>query len=163
MGFALINGVYVNGADLDFKVNGIQLVGLKTVNYKGGVTMNDVKGAQRVPLGVVFGHYGASGDIELELPAASSLITILTPLGAGFGGWMRTPCSISCTYGPVVGAFPPIVTDLLPTVYFKEVEASQNITGDDSLSRKFALHIVGQILFNGVASIIETGSIGAIG
>jgi hypothetical protein len=161
-GFSAINGVYFAQQDIGFKINGLQFVGFKSLNYKDNVSKALVRGAQQKPLGITRGRYEASGDFELFLPQASTLINMLVPLGVAFGGWRNVPLSFSVSYGPVLGAFPSFVNDIITGIYISELEGS-NSEGDDGLTRKFGLKISGEILWNGVSGVLDTNSVGAIG
>ena len=151
----LINGNYFAFADIELRAQGLLFAGIKVVNYKDNLNRAKVRGSASVPLGLTKGRYEASGDIEMYLDAASTLITALGP------GWRQTPVSLSITYGPNLGMNIPLVTDIIPGAYLGEFDAS-NSEGDEPLVRKFTLHIPGQILWNGIPSIIETSTLQAV-
>lgn len=153
--FPVVNGNYYAFVDIQLRIQGLLFAGLKAVNYKDNLTRKKVRGTARVALGLTAGHYEANGDITMYLDAFTLLCSTLGP------GWRQLPISMSISYGPNVGLSVPLVTDIIPAAYFGEVEASQG-EGEDPLTRKYSLHIPGQILWNGVPSIIETSTLQAV-
>ena len=154
--FPLINGDYFAFTNIELNFNGLLFAGVKSINYSDTLGRSKVRGTAKVPLGVTAGHYEAQGDMELYLNAAQLLITSLGP------GWKQIPGIITVSYGPNVGMIPPAVVDVIPGVLLSSMEAS-NGEGEDALTRKFNLVIPGQILWNGIPSIIETNILAAIG
>lgn len=153
--FPLINGNYFAFPDIELRFDGLLFAGVKAINYDDSLSRAKVRGTASVPLGLTKGRYEAKGDIEFYLDAANLLITTLGP------GWRQVPGAISVTYGPNLGMNLPLVTDIIPAVYLGDLTAS-NSEGDDPLTRKFTLHIPGQILWNGLPSIIETSTLQAV-
>jgi hypothetical protein len=113
-----------------------------------------VRGTAMQPLGLTQGRYEATGDIELYLDAFMLMTTILGP------GWRQIPVTAVVTYGPNPLMPIPFVTDTIQ-FYIGEVDASQS-EGEEPLSRKFTMHIPGQILRNGIPSILEPQVLAAI-
>jgi hypothetical protein len=153
----LVNGQYFAFTDITLRVNGLMFAGVKAVNYKDNLGRVKVRGSSAVPLGLTKGRYEANGDIEMYLDAFN---TMVLALGAATP-WRMIPFAISITYGPNVGMNLPLVTDIIPGAYLGEVDQS-NGEGEDPISRKFTLHIPGQILWNGVPSIIDTSTLMAV-
>lgn len=153
--FPLVNGVYYAYADIEFRAGGLLFAGLKAINYKDNLGRVKVRGTAMVSLGLTRGKYEASGDFSMYLDAAQLLIGTLGP------NWRQTPISASISYGPNPGLAVQLVTDIIPGFYIGELDASQS-EGEDALVRKFTMHIPGQILWNGVPSIIETGTLQAV-
>lgn len=151
----LVNGQYFSYADITFQVNGLLFAGHKSINYKDSLSREKVRGAARVPLGLSAGRYEATGDFEMYLDAANLMVTTMGP------GWRQIPIVATISYGPNPGMNIPMVTDVIPGFYIGDYEAS-NSESDDPLSRKFTMHIPGQILWNGSPSIIETSTLQAV-
>lgn len=160
--FPLVNGNYFSFQDVTLRINGLAFLGFKSLNYKDNLGREYVRGAARVPLGITAGRYEASLDFELFLPQANFLLTTLGP------GWRGLPNLVSVSYAPGLASLASAVsflaatTDIIPGVYFTELDAS-NSEGEGGLTRKFSGKIPGQILWNGVPSLIETNTIGAVG
>ena len=77
------------------------------------------------------------------------------------GPWRQVPLVITVSYVPSgLGPITPVF-DTIPGCYLGKQTASNKV-GDEALTRKFELHIPGQILWNGVPSFIETSTIGAV-
>lgn len=161
-GFAAINGVFWGHQNVDFRVAGFQIVGLKSMNYKLEVSKKDVRGTSQIQMGVTPGSLSYSGDFELYATSATTLMTILGPLALPFNGLANLAVPVSVSYGPVLGAFPPFSTDTLPTVYITSVENSSS-EGDEPVGMKFTMKIAAPIIRNGVPDMVDFGSIGAIG
>lgn len=146
--FPLINGVYYSYSNIELNVQGLQFAGVKAINYKDNLGRVKVRGTAMQPLGLTQGRYEANGDIELYLDAFALLTLTLGP------GWRQTPIVANITYGPNIGPVVPLVNDIIPGFYLGEVDASQS-EGEEALTRKFTMHIPGQILWNGIPSILE--------
>ena len=150
--FPTINGNYHDYADIELNFNGLVFAGVKSINYKDTLGRSIVRGTSSVGLGLTKGNYEASGDIELYRNAAWLLMTL--------PGWRQVPGVITVTYiasGPLgapTGVIPPVIVDLIPGVFLTDAEAA-NSQGEDALTIKLGLKIPGQILWNGVPSIIE--------
>jgi hypothetical protein len=121
---------------------------VKTINYKDNLGRVKVRGTAMQPLGLTQGRYEANGDIEMYLDAFMLMTQTIGP------GWRQQPVFAVINYGPNVGLALPIVTDEIPGFYLGEVDASQS-EGEEALTRKFTMHIPGQILWGGVPSIFE--------
>lgn len=153
----LINGNYFAFSDIEVRADGLLFAGVKVINYSDNLDRAKVRGTASVPLGLTKGRYEAKGDIEMYLDAFSTLIGTV---GGGVA-WRQIPIAISVTYGPNPGMNLPLVTDIIEGFYIGEVTAG-NSEGDEPLTRKFTMHIPGQILWNGVPSIIETSTLQAV-
>jgi hypothetical protein len=156
--FPLVNGVYYSYSNIELHIGTageLQIAGVKTINYKDNLGRVKVRGTAMQPLGLTQGRYEANGDIELYLDAFTLLISTLGP------GWRQQPVQAVVTYGPNPLLSIPFVTDAIPGFYFGEVDASQS-EGEEPLSRKFTMHIPGQILWGGVPSIIEPQILAAV-
>lgn len=154
--FPLINGDYFAYTDIVLQYEGLQFAGVKSINYKDSLSRAKVYGTASVPLGMTKGKYEASGDIEMYLDAANTLITSIGPTG-----WRQVPGVVTVMYGPNLGSNLPFWIDTIPGVYLGDFEASQS-EGDEPLTRKFTLHIAGQILWNGFPSILELSDLSAV-
>lgn len=156
--FPLVNGVYYSYSNIELHIGvagELQIAGVKTINYKDNLGRVKVRGTAMQPLGLTQGRYEANGDIELYLDAFMLLVSTLGP------GWRLQPVQAVVTYGPNPLLSIPFVTDVIPGFYLGEVDASQS-EGEEPLSRKFTMHIPGQILWGGVPSIIEPQVLAAI-
>jgi hypothetical protein len=153
----LINGNYFAFADIEFRADGLLFAGCTTINYSDNLDRAKVRGTASVPLGLTKGRYEAKGDVEMYLDSFSTLIAAL---GGGVA-WRQVPLAVSITYGPNLGMNLPLVTDIIEGFYIGEVTAG-NSEGDGPLTRKFTMHIPGQILWNGLPSIIETSTLQAV-
>jgi hypothetical protein len=149
--FPLINGVYYSYSNIELHIGRaaeFQIAGVKAINYKDNLGRVKVRGTAMQPLGLTQGRYEANGDLELYLDAFSLLITTLGP------GWRQQPLTAVITYGPNPLLSIPFVTDTIIGFYLGEVDASQT-ESEDPLARKLTMHIPGQILRNGLPSILE--------
>ena len=151
---AFINGNYFSHVDVVFTFDGLQIAGLKNLNYKDNLGRNYVRGTSPLPLGFTTGKYEASFEMEIYLPSMG-LIT-LNP------GWRLVPHVAVINYGPNVVAPLPNVTDTIAGIYLKELD---NPTSDseDALTRKFSGMVMLPILYNGIPSVIWPSTIGAVG
>ena len=154
----LINGSYYAYADIEFRVDGLLFAGIKGINYKDSLSRVKVRGTASVPLGLTRGKYEATGDFEMYLDAAN---TMIAAIGGVLGGWRQIPIAASITYGPNPGMNLPLTTDIIPGFYIGDYDAS-NSEGDEPLTRKFTMHIPGQILWNGLPSLIEVTTLQAV-
>jgi hypothetical protein len=107
-----------------------------------------VRGTAMQPLGMTQGRYTANGDFDMYLDAAMLLITSLGP------NWRSTPIFATISYATPLNPILPFTIDEIPGFYIGEVDASQS-EGEEPLSRKFTMHIPGQILWGLLPSIIE--------
>lgn len=165
--FPLINGNYFSWADVEIvyiTATGVPLpfVGVKALNYKDNQSKQKVRGTASVPIGLTKGKYDATGDMEMYLPQANLLITTIGP------GWKQTPLTIQASYVssgalglPAAGLPQPVITDTIPGVFLMEMAADQ-AESDEPLTRKFQLLIPGQILWNGIPSVVEPSILVAI-
>jgi hypothetical protein len=160
MAGAVINGEYYSFADIELTVGGLYFIGVKTINYGDDEGREYVRGTARNPIGMTAGSITPKGDIEFYLPAWQTLLTALTIEGLLFGGWRRVPIDVTVSYSAAAGL--PTMTDVIPGVRLKEVDASQS-QGDGALTRKLTLFPSGQILWNGSPSIIEPQTLFAVG
>jgi hypothetical protein len=154
----LINGDFHSYADIELSFNGLQFAGVTSIDYDDNLNRAKVRGTQSVPLGLTKGAYEANGEIEMLLEAWNLLQFTLNPLG----GWRQLPLYIGITYAPG-GIVPlPIVNDVIPAAYLGKLEAKNKVS-DDPVTRRFSLHIPGQILWGGVSSVLETNTLLAVG
>jgi hypothetical protein len=164
--FPLINGNYFNWQDIEFTTatqtnQPLQMVGIKSINYKDNMSKQLVPGTSAVAIGVTKGKYRASGDLEMFLPQANLLITTMGP------GWHQQSVNISVSYissgplgTPAAGLPQAVITDTF-AAFLVEMDASQS-EGDDALTRKFTLLIPGLIFWNGIPPVIEPSLLVAI-
>lgn len=151
MPFPLINGSYYSYSNIELKIGAaaeLLIAGVKSINYKDNLGRVKVRGTAMQPLGLTQGRYEANGDIEMYLDAFCLMIGLLGP------GWRQMPVYANVTYGPNPGLGIPIVADVIPGFYLGEVDGSHS-EGEEALTRKFTMHIPGQILWNEVPSLIE--------
>lgn len=130
------------------------IVGFKAINYEDDLTRVKPRGTLSVGLGLTRGRYEAKGSLEMYLNPATQLEALLGP------GWRQVQMSATINYAPDDTGL--IVSDQIPAFFLGRKEASQS-ESDDPLTRKYDLTIPGQILWNGVPSVIETGATLAIG
>jgi hypothetical protein len=157
----LINGFYHSYADIEFTVNGLHFVGITEINYDDNLNRAKVMGTAKIPLGLTGGKYEANGDFEMLLEAAVLMeLTLGIPL---LGGWRQTPVTATISYVPSGITNPlPLIVDVIPAFFIGKKE-SKNKIGDEASTRRYSMHIPGQILWNGVPSVIETATLGAVG
>jgi hypothetical protein len=153
--FPNILGAYYSYSNIELNVNGLQFAGVKTINYKDNLGRVKVRGTAMQPLGLTQGRYEANGDCEMYLDAFNLLINTLGP------GWRQVPVFATITYGPNVGLAIPFIIDEIPGFYIGEVDASQS-EGEEALTRKFTMHIPGQILWGLMPSILEPQILAAV-
>jgi hypothetical protein len=151
----LINGFYHAYADIELRANGLQFAGVVAIDYDDNLNRAKVRGTAAVPLGLTKGAYEANGSLEFLLEAAQLLQTTLLP------AFRQVPVTCTVSYVPSGIAPLPLISDSF-TFYIGQVTQSNKV-GDDALTRKFTMHIPGQIFWNGVPSIIETSTIGSVG
>lgn len=150
----LINGSFAAHADVEIVVNGLLFAGVAAIDYDDNLARAKVYGTASTPLGLTKGKYEATGSIELYLEAAQLLMVTL-------GAWRQTPLVINISYVPVT--FPAIpVFDVIPQAFLGKQTSSSKV-GDDAITRKFDLHIPGQILWSGLPSFIEVTALTAVG
>jgi hypothetical protein len=155
MQFPLIQGNYFAYSNIELVAQSLTFAGVKSINYKDNLGRVKVRGTAMQPLGLTQGRYEANGDIEMYLDAFMLLTQTIGP------GWRQNPVTIIINYGPNIGMPIPLITDEIIGAYIGEVDASQS-EGEEPLSRKFTLHIAGQILWGGVPSIFEPQILAAI-
>lgn len=149
-------GAFYSYSNIELSVNGLIFAGVKAINYKDNLGRQFVRGTAMQPLGMTQGRYEAHGDIELYLNAFLQLVTTVGP------GWRQTPITATITYGPNLAMAPlPFVVDVIPSFWLGEVDASQS-ESEDALTRKFTMHIPGQILWGLIPSILEPQILAAV-
>jgi hypothetical protein len=150
----LINGFYYAMADVELQANGLLFAGVAAIDYDDNLARAKVYGTASTPLGLTKGKYEANGSIEFYIGAAQILQLSLV-------AWRQVPLVITISYVP--SGLAPLVPifDSIPGCYIGKATQANKI-GDDALTRKFELHIPGQILWNGVQSFFETSTIGAV-
>jgi hypothetical protein len=132
----------------------ILVAGFKAVNYDDELTRVIPRGTLSVGLGGTRGKYTAKGSLEIYLNPMVQILRLLGP------GWKQAQLSMSITYGPDDTG--QLTTDILPAFFLSKFEASQT-EGDEPLARKCDLFMPGQILWDGVPSVIEPAAALAIG
>lgn len=154
----LVNGFYHAYADVELVANGLPYGGVVAINYEDNLNRAKVRGTGSVPLGLTRGAYEATADFEMLLEAFVIMTTALGPF------WRQVPLIFNISYIPLGIAPIPLVTDTIPGSYIGKVTQSGKVS-DDALTRKFTLHIPGQILWNnGVApSVLDQNLIGVVG
>lgn len=166
--FPQVNGMYFSWTDIEATLTTqsgqpFTMLGVASINYKGSLSKQKVRGSAATPIGLTKGKYEATGDIELYLPQANLLITTMGP------GWMQVPLSsIQISYissgplgAPASGLPQPVITDTIPSAFLTEIEASQS-ESDEPLKRKFTLTIPGVLIHNGIPDIVEPSLLIAI-
>jgi len=63
-----INGNYYSFANIEFRVNGLFILGIKSINYGNKVGSTFVRGTNQMPLGTTQGQYEPKCDIEILRP-----------------------------------------------------------------------------------------------
>ena len=153
----LINGFYHAYADAEIVANGLPYGGVVAANYSDNLNRAKVRGTGSVPLGLTRGAYEAKGDVEMLLEAFAIMTTALGPF------WRQVPLIFNFSYVPIGLSPIPLITDTV-IGYIGEVTFSGKVS-DDALTRKFTLHIPGQILWNNGAlpSVLDQNLIGVVG
>jgi len=154
----LINGAYPSWADVVFRTNGLQFVGITELNYSDDMKRSRVYGTQRVQLGLTAGKYESDGDVTFLLPAASLLLATLAISGALLGGFRFIPLACTVSYQPLGPV--PLVTDAF--VCFLGKQEAKGKVSDDALDRKFSLYLATAIVWNGAPGCFDLNSIGAV-
>jgi hypothetical protein len=153
--FPNILGNYYSFSNCEFLVDGLIFAGIKTINYKDNLGRAKVRGTAMQPLGLTQGRYEANGDCEMYLDAFQLMITTMGP------GWRQRPFFATVTWGPVLGLALPLVVDEIPGFYIGEVDGSHT-EGEEPMTRKFTMHIPGQILWGLIPSILEPQLLAAV-
>lgn len=138
-----IAGQYFAYADILLSLDGLPLVGAKSINYNDKMGRSPVRGTARAPLGYTSGQYEAGGDVEFFKPAAD-LILSSNPL------WRTTPYTITVSYSAQGLGFTPTV-DVLEGVMFTDLDAP-NADGTEALARKFTFVCIIPIKWGGIGA-----------
>lgn len=156
----LVNGNYYSFANIEWRINGLFVLGIKSINYGHKVNTQFVRGTNALPLGMTQGQYEPHADVEVFRPQWDLLMASLSPLGLGY---MNTASDMTVTYGNSAdNAGLPTVTDTLIGARIVQVELT-NADGVDASSVKLTLMPL-QILLNGTAATYSTlPQIGAVG
>lgn len=155
----LVNGFYPAYADIIFRMNGLQFVGVTSIDYSDDLKRAKVYGTQKVMLGLTTGKYEAEGSVTFLLSPAQLLLASLSTIGLALGGFRFVPMGVTISYAPI-GPL-PLVTDSF--VCFLGKQEAKNKVGDDALERTFGLYLPGAISWNGSPGAIDLNSIGAVG
>lgn len=141
-----INGNYYSFANIEFRVNGLFILGIKSINYGNKVGSTFVRGTNQMPLGTTQGQYEPKCDIEILRPQFNLF------LAAAGNGYMAVNYTITVTYGnPLDNGLLPTVTDLIVGAKITDVDLS-NSEGVEASSVKVTFLPL-QILLNGVAAV----------
>ena len=152
MAGATVNGNYYSFADIEAQALGLAFVGFTSVSYSDTVAIEYMRGAARNPIGTTMGELTPKGGITFHRPAWNTLLATLQALGTP-GGWRRTMMDLTVSYSSAAGL--PTITDVIPGCQIGEVDSDQS-SGSGGLMVKLALFPSGQILWNGLPSIVET-------
>lgn len=156
----LINGFLPAYADVQLRVAGYLFVGVASIEYSDNLSRGQPYGTAAISLGLTKGSYKAKGTVEMYLPAAVTMETLLAPLYIPLGGLRQLPIQYSVSYAPAGAAPLPVVTDVF-TGYFGDISQSQRVS-DDAIVRKYEILIPGVIVWNGNPAIVEPGTISAV-
>lgn len=153
----LVNGNYYSFANIEWRIDGLFITGIKSVNYGHKVNSQFVRGTNPLPLGMTQGQYEPHADVELFRPQFNLLVAALG------NGYMNVSSSMTITYGNALdNAGLPTVTDTLIGVKITQVELT-NADGVDASSVKLTLMPL-QILLNGINPTFATlPQVGAAG
>lgn len=153
----LVNGNYYSFANIEWRINGLFVLGIKSVNYGHKVNSQFVRGTNPLPLGMTQGQYEPHADVEIFRPQWE---LVLASLG---NGYMNVSSTMTVTYGnPLDNAGLPTVTDLIIGARITQVELA-NADGVDASSVKLTLMPL-QIKLNGYDATFSTlPQIGAVG
>jgi len=152
-----INGNYYSFANIEFRVNGLFILGIKSINYGNKVGSTYVRGTNQMPLGTTQGQYEPKCDIEILRPQFNIF------LAASGSGYMNRTHSITVSYGNFLdNGLLPTVTDLILGAKITDVDLS-NSEGVEASAVKVTF-LPMQIKLNGI-SAVNNGlpRIGAIG
>ena len=72
-----INGNYYSFANIEFRVNGLFILGIKSINYGNKVGSTFVRGTNQMPLGTTQGQYEPKCDIEILRPQFNLFLAAL--------------------------------------------------------------------------------------
>jgi hypothetical protein len=156
----LINGFLPAYADVQMRVNGLLFVGVASIDYSDNLSRGQPYGTAAISLGLTKGSYKAKGTVELYLPAAVTFETSLYPIALPLGGIRFVPITFSVGYAPAGVAPLPVVTDSF-TGYLGDISQTERVS-DDAIVRKYEILIPGVIFWNGVAAIVEPGTLSAV-
>ena len=156
----LVNGNYYSFANISWKVNGLFVLGIKSINYGHKVNSAFVRGTNALPLGITQGQYEPHADVEIFRPQWELLLASLAPTGVGY---MEVSSDMTVTYGGGLdNAGLPTVTDQLIGCRITQVELS-NADGVDASSVKLTIMPL-QIKLSGYAptysALPQQGAVG---
>ena len=106
--------------------------GVKSINYTHKLEPGEFRGTSAQITRRTLGEYSASGDIEMRLDEAQSLITDMGD------GWMNIPLNI--TISRVEPNLDTLIDELIG-VRFTE-SGTNSSEGKDATVRKFTMHII---------------------
>lgn len=161
--FPNILGPYYSYSNIELTVNGLQIAGIKSINYKDNLGRQFVRGTAMQPLGLTQGRYEASGDFEIYLEGFQLLMSATAAVAIATGGSFRqVPITATIAYGPNLAMAPlPFILDIIPAFFIGEITAD-NSESEDALTRKVQMLIPTQIQWGGVPSIIEPQVLAAV-
>jgi hypothetical protein len=152
-----VNGNAYSFVQIETHIGQLPIAGIKDISYKDNLIRTEGHGTAPTPLYITAGTYHADGRIEFYKKAFNYLFP--SYFGAN---WRQTQTYITVSYGPDDSGI--VISDVLPLVLFGEVIAD-NMQSDDggALTNKVNLYIPNQILWNGVASIVASTPLVAVG
>jgi len=131
----LINGHRFSFASIEATVNGIPLIGFKSINYSQELEPGDVFGTRSNKLGRTRGKQNANCDFEMYRLEWENLKITLGAAGFGYG---ETPFNITVCYADL-GA--PVIVDLIEGVRITKAEFS-NSEGTDATAVKLTTNVM---------------------
>jgi hypothetical protein len=140
-----INGFRYSYASIITSVNGIPIVGFKSLNYKSPVEEGEAYGTSARRVGRTRGKVTHSGDCEIFEEEWHAFLRAQTTRG-GFLGIAEGTCTMTVSYSEPSN-FDLTHTDVLMGVRFMGPEKSRS-EGTDALTVKFNLSIM-EILYHG--------------
>ena len=141
-----INGNYYSFANIEFRVNGLFILGIKSINYGNKVGSTFVRGTNQMPLGTTQGQYEPKCDIEILRPQFNLL------LAASGNGYMSKIHNITVSYGNYLdNGLLPTVTDLIVGAKITDVDMSNSEGVEASAVKVTFLPL--DVKFNGISAI----------
>lgn len=131
--YPLINGLRHDWSSIAIEVDGLKILGFKSLSYKHSLEPGEVRGTHPQVLGHTLGTYTAEGSIEMYLSEANEL---KKQLGDGF---LSKVFNVVAKYSPKKGD--PVITDKLIGCRIKTSDKSFS-QGNEPLAVKFDLFVM---------------------
>lgn len=144
-----VNGFKTSFCSIEMRINGgLQLPGLKSINYKESLTQGKVYGNSPFKQGRTRGQIDGTGSIEVYQDQWYAFLDTVT-LG-GTRGFSEGSDAVVVTFAEPMSPI-ETKTDILPGVRFHSPDFSSS-EGTEALTVKVEFDILGPIVWNGTSA-----------